>query len=186
MSLSDWGIQNLTPNNYKLIKDDDTFTNADGAALGGVSLEFAPRWRMGFLSKGIAETFFGASLASGYFQNDVSVQRSGIQPSLQQYKYQLFPADLSAQIGVDLWGKVGAYLSYGLGAEILHQTGNGLTDSVTDVFYGEVATFGVFGNITRSLQLFINFKARGPKVFIRRSTISGNMILAGISIAVTG
>lgn len=179
------GMQRLEPK-YSMVKDDDTFTNSGRSALNGVFLEVSPRWKIEWMSSSSLTSFMAVSLGTGYFQADVAVQRTGVQPEMETVKYQLFPGDAAFQLGFELWNRFGIYGSYGAGFEVLHQSGRGTTDSVTDTFYGEVGSVGLFGNINRSMQIFVTYKARGTRLILKQSTISGQMIMGGLAFALSG
>ena len=125
-------------------------------------------------------------LSGGYFAGPVSVQRIGVQPGIQTLKYEIIPLDASLQIGAEFWGVAGVFASYGVGVEFLHQDGIGLLDSVSDMIVGDILSLGVTANVSRTMQVFLSFKARGVGLIHPTPTISGKMVLAGVSFALSG
>ena len=180
------GQDQISPG-YVLLKDDDTFKNVNTSNLLGASLEVAPSWKFYSLSGPVVTTFGSVLLSGGYFQGPVSVQRTGVQNYTQTLTYQIIPIDVAFQVGVEFWGMVDVYASYGAGVEFLHQNGLGLLDSVSDIMYGDILSLGVSYNLSRSMQVFLSFKDRGVGLTLHPSTpISGKMFLAGISFALSG
>jgi len=170
---------------YKFTKDDDTFTVAQRTSLMGASAEVGTITRIDRLS---ANSFAarGALLAGlGYYQGNVPVAREGIDNYEQNYQYQLIPFDLAIGLGFDYGSDYGFLLSYGVGTELMHQSGTGQTDTFSDMFIGDVLSATFTWHYDRELEVFLRAQKRGTG-WSGSANIAGQVFAMGVGMPFRG
>jgi len=164
-------------NGYLLEKDDDTFEKIGGGSLAGGYLQYNPSW---VLNEGDVQSL-SLSIATGvgFFRGTGRMRRSGVQTGDSEYDLNLFPVDVDTGLVLSLWRKIGLQLSYGIGAEFLHQAGRGESDTTTQLFWGDSIQLALRGYFSESLEGFLSWKHRG--LFLRRERGSqGELLMAGL------
>ena len=174
------GLHNLKPV-YSLLNDDDYFTDTSGGQLAGLYLSFSPTWKINFLETKVLRTFVSAVVGAGYSQGNVVMKRTGIHPSNLSYSIKLFPVRVGLQVTAELWKLLNVFGGYGPGAEVFHQDGSGVKDTMTQVFFGDEIWLGLGANVSPSIQLFLSGEFKGLGLLVHSAAFGGQIITAGVA-----
>lgn len=185
---------------YEVEKDDDTFTMNDSASLNGASLDAlvqAPIQSLGQDRGFEGAPFWGITVGAGLVQGPIQISRRGVFNEDRTYPYQVVTTDGGLALG---WGSnLGAsessgyqlWLTGGYGADIIRQMGDGQYDTFSEVFHGQVLSFGTSWRSNGGYELYLQLKQRGQFSFDgksepTRTRVAGRMIMVGFGMLISG
>lgn len=130
---------------YEVTKDDDVFKAQDNSQLQAILLHYSfdlfedsPNssngLKLGTVSGQNLKLIPLMGLNSGYLRGKVQVERSGIQSGAYEVEYSVIPAGGHIGIRTSPVGGMRVAMTYGLGMDMLLQTGKGQSDSTSGFF----------------------------------------------------
>ncbi len=176
------GIQELS-GQYLVNKDDDNFSLNQPSRFYGIKTGMFHHWNL------ISSLHWGLTTQVGFFQGHGQSQRTGIEHSLKNYRYQVLPLDEAFSIS---WIDTNSFvlgISYGGALDILRQDGEDQHDSFTELFWGDVGSLFMSVNMFKAFDLLFQYQDRGLLLKNKNkisSRVSGKVMTVGIEFPISG
>ena len=169
---------------YEFTKDDDTFKVEKNASLKGGKVGLVPSWSISndYLSAHNLATRSLLALEIGYLSGHLPVERSGIESGKDTYEYRVIPLDLALGLSLENNKNIGVRAFYGFGSEIVSQTGQGDSDTLSEYFMNDTLTAQAFFRLTPRAEFSFCWQKRGSGLVKFAKNSSGQVFGLGFGL----